>query len=74
MASLEQLLASLQLDKYIDAFRKNDVNLESAKLFSEKEFEELGLAIKFHTAVKLPGISLVLTGESRDSLLLAFPS
>jgi hypothetical protein len=45
MASLEQILASLQLEKYTDAFTKNEIDLASAKLLSEKELEEVGLAM-----------------------------
>lgn len=45
MASLEEILASLQLDKYIESFKKNEVDLDAAKLLNEKEFEELGLGL-----------------------------
>lgn len=62
MASLEQILASLQLDKYAETFKKNEVDLETAKMLSEKELEELGLALGprkklhayFHPAASAP--------------------
>lgn len=45
MATLEELLTRLDLGKFIDTFKAQDIDLETAKKLGDEDFKELGLTI-----------------------------
>lgn len=53
--ALEQLLAELDLSKFANKFREEDIDLETAKKLSEEDLKELGLSMgarkKLHEAL-----------------------
>jgi hypothetical protein len=45
MATLEELLAKLDLSKFAEKFKAEDVDLEAAKALSEDDMQQLGLTL-----------------------------
>lgn len=69
MATLEQLLADLDLSKFASKFHEEDIDLETAKRLSEEDLKELGLSMgarkKLHEALAATSPAAVVATSAK---------